>query len=99
MTKPLIAAASALTPLSPFVALAVGAARPDDPMSVMLPPWMDADRVIAAGGGLRIGPVSTPLASLAHSDDPALAATLRSLGALSCGTQPVWPKSAEHHDA
>ena len=81
MTFPLYATAFGLTILMPLMAALHVPPRPDRPMLVVLPPWAQADRVIEAAGGRRIGPRTAPFASFAQSDDPAFIAKVHGLGA------------------
>ena len=60
----------ALVLLTPLGALLAAPPQVGMPVIVFVPPWQDADRLVAVAGGQVIGPDSAPLAVLAYSDDP-----------------------------
>lgn len=47
---------------------------------VLGPPWADRDTAIEHAGGRGIGPVATPLATLAQADNPDFSARIRAAG-------------------
>lgn len=81
MNLRLATATLSLILLAPFGALMAAPPKAGTPVIVFVPPWLDADRLVALAGGQRIGPGSAPLAVLAYSDDPNFASNLRLLGA------------------
>ncbi|MGH1330195.1 MAG: hypothetical protein ACRBBK_04890 [Paracoccaceae bacterium] len=69
----------ALAPLS----LLFQPGQEDAPVIVVVPPWKDANKIIAAGGGRIVAPQKAPFAVLAYSEDPAFSTQVVSAGAWS----------------
>lgn len=63
------------------LALALSAPPGDGPVLVILSPWAEADRLLAASGGRPLGPRRAPFAILASFPTPAAAAAARDHGA------------------
>lgn len=81
MNPALVIVAAFLTLAAPItVALSAGP-RMGQPVAVILPPWVDADTLIARAGGQPVGPVSGPFAILAQSADPRFVNRLHANGA------------------
>ncbi|MFN3844455.1 MAG: hypothetical protein ACK4RZ_01370 [Paracoccaceae bacterium] len=72
--------AISLTLLAPMGIAVGGAPRAGMPVLVILPPWADAEAIVARAGGQNISPVAAPFATIASSEDPAFAARLQNLG-------------------
>ncbi len=72
----------ALVFLTPLGALFAAPPQVGMPVIVFVPPWLDADRLVALAGGQIIGPDSAPLAVLAYSNDPDFPRNLLLSGAL-----------------
>lgn len=82
MNPRLALAALALVLLAPLGALIAAPPRTGMPVIVFVPPWLDADWLVALAGGQVLGPESAPLAVLAYSNDPHFPRHLLDLGAL-----------------
>ncbi|MGR3793995.1 hypothetical protein [Vannielia sp. SX4] len=67
----------AVTPLAMVLATPPG----DGPALVIVPPWDDADALLARAGGRPIGPRRAPFAVLARFPSPAAAHEARTHGA------------------
>jgi len=73
--------AAALALFGPVLPLLSAKGASGDLVLVVVPPWQDGARVIAAAAGRPVGPVRGPLGQLAMSDGVDFAARLRSAGA------------------
>lgn len=82
MNHRLATATLALAVLAPFGTLLAAPPKAGTPVIVIVPPWLDGDRLVASAGGQVVGPTSAPLAVLAFSDDPDFADHLLLSGAL-----------------
>jgi hypothetical protein len=82
MNLRLALATLALVLLAPLGALLAAPPQDGMPVIVFVPPWLDADRLVALAGGQVIGPGSAPLAVLAYSNNPNFPGDLLLSGAL-----------------
>ena len=67
--------------VAPIAALATAQPRQGEPLLVILPPWRDADQVLARAGARPVAPVRAPFAVLAVTDTDIGLQDLRSAGA------------------
>ncbi|QDC09013.1 hypothetical protein FHY55_07035 [Oceanicola sp. D3] len=67
----------AITPVAAILAAPVA----DGPVLIVLPPWADAEAVLAASGGRLIGPTRAPFAMLAAYPSPTAARSAPGHGA------------------
>lgn len=67
----------AVTPLAAVLSAPVG----EGPVLLIVPPWADADALLAASGGHAVGPTRAPFALLATYPSPAAARAASGYGA------------------
>lgn len=82
MNLHLAAATLSLVLMAPVGALVAAPPKAGTPVIVIVPPWLDADKMVSLAGGQIVGPTSAPLAVLAFSDDPSFVKNLLLSGAL-----------------
>ena len=82
MNLHLAAATLSLVLMAPVGALVAAPPKAGTPVIVIVPPWLDADKMVSLAGGQIVGPTSAPLAVLAVSDDPSFVRNLLISGAL-----------------
>ena len=63
------------------LSLGAGGSAQGDVLAVVVPPWRNADAVVAAAGGVVLPVAGAPLSVQAASADPGFAARLRAAGA------------------